>query len=131
MTGLTFAALLSTYGVRALTIAKHRDTAPTPRAHVTNQRTMEIFRSMGIEDEVRNVSTRLPELGNGVICTSLTGLEIGRYSCYGAGPSQLSDFALASPSEMVNSPQHILEKVLLSHARRRELTSGFRMSSSR
>lgn len=71
---------------------------------------------MGIEDRVRAVSTRLPELGNGVICTSLTGLEIGRYSCYGAGPKQLTDFALASPSEMVNSPQHVLEQVLLEHA---------------
>lgn len=116
MTGLTFAGLLAASGVQALTIAKHRSTAPTPRAHVTNQRTMEVFRKMGIEDRVRAVSTPLPELGNGVICTSLTGLEIGRYSCYGAGPKQLTDFSLASPSEMVNSPQHVLEQVLLEHA---------------
>ncbi|KAK5269883.1 hypothetical protein LTR40_014135, partial [Exophiala xenobiotica] len=78
---------------------------------------MEIFRDMGIEEAVRNVSTPLPLLGNGVICTSLTGLELGRYSCYGAGSHQLSDFAQASPSEMVNSPQHVLEQVLLAHAR--------------
>ncbi len=72
---------------------------------------------MGIEEAVRQVSTPLPLLGNGVICTSLTGLELGRYSCYGAGSHQLSDFAQASPSEMVNSPQHVLERVLLAHAR--------------
>lgn len=117
VTGLTLAALLATAGVRAYTIAKHSGTAPSPRAHVTNQRTMEIFRDMGIEEAVRQVSTPLPLLGNGVICTSLTGLELGRYSCYGAGSHQLSDFAQASPSEMVNSPQHVLERVLLAHAR--------------
>lgn len=117
VTGLTLAALLAAAGVRAYTIAKHSGTAPSPRAHVTNQRTMEVFRDMGIEEAVRQVSTPLPLLGNGVICTSLTGLELGRYSCYGAGSHQLSDFAQASPSEMVNSPQHVLEQVLLAHAR--------------
>lgn len=116
VTGLTFAGLLATAGVRALTIAKHRGTAPSPRAHVTNQRTMEILRDMGIEDRVVDVSTPLPLLGNGVICTGLSGLEIARYSCYGAGAHQLSDFAAASPSQMVNSPQHVLERVLLAHA---------------
>jgi 2,4-dichlorophenol 6-monooxygenase len=77
---------------------------------------MEVFRDMGIEDRVRQVSTPLPLLGNGVLCTSLTGLEISRYACYGAGVRQLTDFAMASPSEMVNSPQHVLEKVLLAFA---------------
>lgn len=119
VTGLAFAGLLAALGVRAVTIAKHRGTAPSPRAHVTNQRTMEIFRDMGIEERVLDVSTRLPLLGNGVICTSLTGLELGRYSCYGAGPHQRTDFALASPSEMVNSPQHVLERVMLAYARER------------
>lgn len=116
-TGLTLSALLAAAGVKVLTVAKHRGTAPSPRAHVTNQRTMEVFRDMGIEERVRAVSTPLPLLGNGVICTSLTGLEMARYSCYGAGSSQLSDFAMASPSEMVNSPQHVLEQVLLACAR--------------
>lgn len=117
MTGLTLAGLLALAGVRAVIIAKHRGTAPSPRAHVTNQRTMEIFRDMGIEERVRDVSTPLPLLGNGVICTSLTGRELARYRCYGAGPRQLSDFTLASPSEMVNAPQHVLEQVMLAHAR--------------
>ncbi|KIY01271.1 uncharacterized protein Z520_02823 [Fonsecaea multimorphosa CBS 102226] len=117
VTGLTLAALLAVSGVRALTIAKHRGTAPSPRAHVTNQRTMEIFRDMGIEERVVEVSTPLPQLGNGVMCTSLTGLELARYSCYGYGPHQRSDFAIASPCDMINSPQHVLEQVLLAHAR--------------
>ncbi len=117
VTGLTLAALLAAAGVKAYTIAKHRGTAPSPRAHVTNQRTMEIFRDMGIEKRVLDVSTPLPRLGNGVMCTSLTGLELARYRCYGDGPHQRSDFAMASPCDMINSPQHVLERVLLAHAR--------------
>ncbi|KAL4860893.1 FAD-binding monooxygenase [Aspergillus spectabilis] len=116
VTGLTFAGLLVRAGVRAFTIGKHSGTAPSPRAHVTNKRTMEGFRAMGIKEWVREVSTPLPELGNGIICTSLTGIEIARYSCYGSGSRQLTDFATASPVEMVNSPQHVLELVLLAHA---------------
>lgn len=116
VTGLTMSILLAEMGVRALTIAKHSGVSPTPRAHITNQRTMEIFRGMGIEDTIIAASTPLKDLGNGVMATSLTGMEIGRYSCYGAGPDHLSDFAKASPSEMMNIPQHILEKILLDRA---------------
>ncbi|KAH8597491.1 FAD binding domain-containing protein [Bisporella sp. PMI_857] len=116
VTGLTMAILLKELGVKTLTIAKHPGTAPTPRAHITNQRTMEIFRDMGIEDLVLAAATPLTDLGNGVMATSLTGMEIARYSCYGAGPDQLSDFAKASPSKMVHIPQHILERVLLDRA---------------
>ncbi|KAH8593147.1 FAD binding domain-containing protein [Bisporella sp. PMI_857] len=117
MTGLTTSILLEEYGVKALTISKHRGTAPTPRAHITNQRTMEVFRDMGIEDRVLEVATKLTTLGNGVMATSLTGMEIARYSCYGGGAAHASDFSTASPSEMVNVPQHIVEKLLLDRAR--------------
>ncbi|KAH6949642.1 FAD binding domain-containing protein [Ilyonectria sp. MPI-CAGE-AT-0026] len=117
VTGLSLAALLSRFGIKTLAIAKHSGTAPAPRAHITNQRTMEVFRDMGIEDQVKAVSTPLKSLGSGVMTTSLTGTEVGRYHCYGAGDNQLSDFTKSSPCEMQNSPQHLLEPVLLVRAR--------------
>ncbi|KAK7413666.1 hypothetical protein QQX98_007448 [Neonectria punicea] len=101
VTGLTLSTLLT----------------PAPRAHITNQRTMEVFRDMGIEGRTTAVSIPLKELGGGVMATSLTGTEIGRYSCYGAGDHQLSDFAKSSPCGMMNSPQNLLEPVLLVRAR--------------
>ncbi|KAL3476544.1 2,4-dichlorophenol 6-monooxygenase [Aspergillus californicus] len=116
VTGLTLSILLADYGVKALTVAKHRDTAPSPRAHITNQRTVEVFRDMGIEEAMHAVSTPLTSLGNCVMGTSMTGREIARYSCYGAGADQLSDFARASPCGMINTPQNELEKVLLTRA---------------
>ena len=43
------ALALATYGVDHMVITKYRWTANTPRAHITNQRTMEVFRDLGIE----------------------------------------------------------------------------------
>jgi len=77
---------------------------------------MEVFRDLGIESRVIEVSTPLKDLGNGVMATSLTGLEVARYSYYGAGVDQLSDFSRASLTELMNAPQHVLEKVLLARA---------------
>ncbi|KAL2783615.1 2,4-dichlorophenol 6-monooxygenase [Aspergillus keveii] len=119
VTGLTLALLLADFKVSALAISKHRGTAPSPRAHITNQRTMEVFRDLGVEERVRKVSVPLPGLGNSVMATGLADLEIARYRCYGGGPHQLTDFQEASPCEMVNSPQHILEPVMLECARER------------
>ena len=50
--GASAALFLSTLGVDNIMITKYRWTANTPRAHITNQRTMEIFRDLGVEDEV-------------------------------------------------------------------------------
>jgi 2,4-dichlorophenol 6-monooxygenase len=115
--GLTLSVLLAQYGIRTLTVAKHSGTAPQPRAHVTNQRTMEVFRDMGIEDRVVEQAIRMTEVGSGVMVTSLTGLEIARYACYGAGDDQISDFTAASPCAMMNIPQNLLEQILYSRLR--------------
>jgi len=48
--GLTLALALARYGVAALTVEKHPSTAHTPRAHIINQRTVEIFRALGISE---------------------------------------------------------------------------------
>ncbi|MGV7963491.1 FAD-dependent monooxygenase [Photorhabdus tasmaniensis] len=41
--GSAAALFLSTYGINTLVITKHRWLANTPRAHITNQRTIEIL----------------------------------------------------------------------------------------
>src|ERR1022692_4840951 len=46
------ALALATLGVQHMVITKYRWTANTPRAHITNQRTTEIFRDLGIEAAV-------------------------------------------------------------------------------
>ena len=47
-------------------------------AHIANQRTVEVFRDLGIERDV--IAQRTPRrlMGDTVFCTSLSGDEIGR-----------------------------------------------------
>jgi 2,4-dichlorophenol 6-monooxygenase len=115
VTGLTASVLLADQGVRALTIARHPGVAPQPRAHITNQRTVEVFRDLGIEERVRAVGVPLHTLNHNVLATSFTGMEIFRYRSYGTGP-RAADYAASSPCELVNAPQHVLEPVLLTAA---------------
>lgn len=71
--GASAALFLSTLGVPNIMITKYRWTANTPRAHITNQRTMEIFRDVGIEDQVMAEATPHEMIGDTVFCTSLAG----------------------------------------------------------
>jgi 2-polyprenyl-6-methoxyphenol hydroxylase-like FAD-dependent oxidoreductase len=56
MVGMSTALLLGYHGVRSLVVEHHRGTAIHPRAASVTQRTMEIFRSVGIEQTVRTKS---------------------------------------------------------------------------
>src|SRR5260370_11346325 len=55
--GLALSVALARYGVGHLVIERHRDTAHTPRAHIINQRTIAIFRHLGISDRFHAVPT--------------------------------------------------------------------------
>src|SRR3989442_9875836 len=56
LVGMTTALLLGNHGVHALAVEHHRGTAIHPRAAQISQRTMEIFRTVGIEEIVRRRS---------------------------------------------------------------------------
>jgi len=55
--GLSASMMLARLGVQALLVTYHPDTSPQPRAHILNQRTMEIFTELGIADDIYAVST--------------------------------------------------------------------------
>ena len=114
--GGSAALFLSKYGVKNMMLTKYRWTANTPRAHITNQRTMEIFRDMGIEADVVAQATPQELMGNNVFCTSLAGEEFGRLRTWGTHPSRKADYTLASPSSICDCPQNLMEPILLNHA---------------
>ena len=118
-TGLAATCLLATQGIDTLTITRYPGTANSPRAHITNQRTMEVFRDLGIEDRIRAVSTPNELMGNNVWATSFAGTEIARLETWGTSPERKRDYERASPSSMCNVPQHLMEPVLLDVARER------------
>ncbi len=114
--GGTAALALATLGVDHIVITKYSWTANTPRAHITNQRTVEIFRDLGIEADIRAQGTPQRLMGDTVFCTSLTGDEIGRVRTWGTHPARQADYTLASPSENCDLPQTLLEPILIGHA---------------
>lgn len=115
--GLTAAALLAKYGIKAITLTRHSGVAHTPRAHITNQRTMEVFRDLGFEDRVRAIAMPQEQMGTNVWATSFAGRELARMMSWGAGNDRQCDYRAASPSEMCNAPQVDLEPILHDEAR--------------
>jgi 2,4-dichlorophenol 6-monooxygenase len=114
--GASAALALATLGVEHIVITKYSWTANTPRAHITNQRTVEIFRDLGIEAEIKANGTPQRLMGDTVFCTSLSDDEIGRVRTWGTHPARQADYTLASPSENCDLPQTLLEPILIGHA---------------
>ena len=117
--GSAAAALLATYGIRPMVVTKFNWTCRTPRAHITNQRAVEVFRDLGIEDEVNEKRSAQDIMGNNVFCTSLAGDELGRLLTWGNHPLRKADYTLASPTEICDIPQNLLEPILVGTAARR------------
>ncbi|SDO07303.1 FAD-dependent monooxygenase [Ensifer sp. YR511] len=116
--GSATAALLSSYGVENLVINRYRWLASTPRAHITNQRTMEILRDLGrdVEDEAYMFAAEQNLMGENVFCTSLTGEEIGRMKSWGTHPLSRAEHQLSSPTQMNDLPQTFMEPLLFKTA---------------
>lgn len=123
--GAAAALLLSTLGVSNIMITKYRWTANTPRAHITNQRAMEVFRDLGIEQQVLADATPHELCGDTVFCTSIAGEEIGRIHTWGTRPDREADYQLASPCLTVDIPQTYLEPILVRNATERGTQARF------
>jgi 2,4-dichlorophenol 6-monooxygenase len=117
--GGSAALLLATYGVKTTLITKYGWVANTPRAHITNQRTMEVLRDLGIQAEAEAQGTPQHLMGDTVMCTSLAGEEIGRIRTWGTGDSAATEYGAASPCGMIDLPQTYLEPILVSRAAER------------
>jgi 2,4-dichlorophenol 6-monooxygenase len=119
------ALALSSLGVPHIMITKYRWTANTPRAHITNQRAMEVFRDLGIEDQVLADATGHALVGDTVFCTAIAGEEIGRIRTWGTHPAREADYQQASPCLTVDIPQTYLEPILVTNATARGTQSRF------
>jgi 2,4-dichlorophenol 6-monooxygenase len=116
---------LATLNVPNIMITKYRWTANTPRAHITNQRAMEIFRDLGVEGQVLADATPHELVGDTVFCTSIAGEEIGRIKTWGTHPAREADYQLASPCLICDIPQTYLEPILVKNATARGTQTRF------
>lgn len=116
--GSATAALLSTYGIDNVVINRYRWLANTPRAHITNQRTMEVLRDLGrdVEAEAYLFATEQDLMGENIFCESLAGEEIGRMKSWGNHPLSRAEHELSSPTRMNDLPQTFMEPLLFKTA---------------
>ena len=114
LVGLSTAVFLGHHGVPSLVLERHRGTAIHPRAALVNQRTMETYRAVGLEEEIEEAAAR-EFVQNGAIVSvdSLGGKELDWYFRFiNEGVEDLS------PSKRVFVTQIGLEPVLLRAAER-------------
>lgn len=110
--GLTASIALSQYGIRHVVVERHPATSIAPKARGINARTMEMYRQMGVEADIR--AAGMPARFGGMIiwAESLAGKEINRLAPgRGSATGQV-----ISPVANCGCSQDILEPVLLRHA---------------
>lgn len=115
--GLTASMLLSKLGVESLLVSALPTTSILPKAHVLNQRAMEILGDAGVAEEIYTKSTPDAQMSHTAYYAGFVGpdpmygRQIGRLECWGAGGHD-SDWASASPRRQANLPQIRLEPIL-------------------
>ncbi|MDT0305569.1 FAD-dependent monooxygenase [Streptomyces sp. DSM 44917] len=122
--GLTAAALLSRMGVPSLLISAATTTSAQPKAHLLNQRAMEILRDLGLADAVYAASTPPEQMAYSGWYVGLAGSGpdaadhgrcVAQLESWGAGGTS-PEWQAASPERPANLPQHLLEPRLRARA---------------
>ncbi len=121
--GLSSSIYLSELGTRSLLIERHASPGQLPKARYLNQRTMEVFRQIGVADAVYARSMPLKYISRIRWCTSLAGDgPLDRKTFYAIdsfGGGSLTHYRADSPCESTLYPQVRLEPLLREEAERR------------
>lgn len=123
LVGMSAALFLGQHGVRSLAVEYHRGTAIHPRAAQATQRTMELFRGVGLERIIRDRSAEqfVPNGGVVAVETLAGGLTTEFIADLNAGIRDVS------PCERVFLSQNALEPLLKQRAL--ELGAEFRFAT--
>jgi len=123
--GGTTALALATYGVRVHVVSKWNWVANTPRAHIINQRAVEVLRDLGVEEDTKLEATPWDQMGDTLFTTSLGGPEVARLQTWGTGDDRRGDYLQGSPCTMLDVPQPLMEPVLITNAAKRGAKVSF------
>lgn len=119
LTGLTSAALLAYHGVDCMVIERHSGTSIQYKFAGISPRSMEIFRSIGLEEEIR--ANRTGDQQAGLIGRGRTLSDPAIQWSGQAWP----DASPYSPTQPATCDQHVLEPLLKRHATRMGATMAF------
>ena len=121
--GLTASMLLARQGVDHLLVSARPKTSDLPKAHVLNQRSMEILEDCGVADEIGERGTPADQMAATAYYAGFAGAHgdsgrrIAKLESWGAG-GENELWRAASPWRQQNLPQIRLEPVLKSGAER-------------
>jgi 2,4-dichlorophenol 6-monooxygenase len=121
----TAALALASYGVRVHAVTMFPWVANSPRAHITNQRAVEVLRDLGVEEEAKKYATPWDQMGDTLFTTSLAGEEIVRLQTWGTGDRRFGDYLQGSPCTMLDIPQPLMEPLLIKNAAERGAIVSF------
>ncbi|WP_207080859.1 FAD-dependent monooxygenase [Novosphingobium sp. KA1] len=116
--GASTAIFLGKQGISTLMISRNRGTADTPRAHIVNQRTMEVMRDAGLEADCLAVGSPSSDIANTFFLRGLAGEEMARQWAWGNTPGRMGDVKTASPCSYLDLPQTKMEPILICEATR-------------
>ena len=125
--GLTASMLLARQGVEHLLVSARPQTSNLPKAHVLNQRAMEVLDDVGVAEAIAQRSTPAGQMAATAFYAGLAGTDpdcgrrLARLESWGAGGADES-WRAASPWRQLNLPQIRLEPLL--KARAEELSPG-------
>ena len=130
--GATAGLLLASHGLRCIVVEARREPQTHPAAHVLSTRSMEIWREIGVERDIRGLSAPMHELRCITYCTTLAGPELGRVPLADLPDSQMDAIESISPTRTAHLPQSILEPLLWLNLRdnmRIDLRTGWKYLS--
>lgn len=119
--GLTASMLLSTLGIKSLLVSAQPTTSILPKAHVLNQRTMEILTDVGVAERIYAVGTPPEHMRATAWYAGFAGQQknagrlIARMNAWGGGGSD-PHWVAASACLSTNLPQIRLEPLLKQRA---------------
>jgi 2,4-dichlorophenol 6-monooxygenase len=125
--GLTASMLLARQGVEHLLVSARPGTSDLPKAHVLNQRAMEVLEDVGAADAIAQRSTPADQMAATAFYAGFAGPDpdygrrLARLESWGAGGDD-ELWRSTSPWRQLNLPQIRLEPVL--KARAEELSPG-------
>lgn len=114
--GATLALLLGQLGIKTIFVSRHRGAANTPRAHIFNQRAMEVLRDAGLESRMKGVASPSRHMEHTSWSNTLSGGEYGRMLSWGNKPTERGRYDTASPCQMFDLPQSYMEPILVDEA---------------
>lgn len=77
--GLTLALTLARHGVAAMLVERNASTTKHPKMDITNGRSMELFRHLGVADDLRKVAVPEDHPFDVAWVTKLSGWELARF----------------------------------------------------